>query len=374
MAIGAARQSQKSSIEHGNTAMSPTKSILLAVLVASAPAVFAQTTLSGAGSSAAEILYTSMAAAYSKSANVSLNYQSSSSTDGLQQVKNRKVDFGASDVALSADERKAAKLLCFPTAVSGIVPVVNLPGVASGQLKLTGELLAEIFSRKLTKWNDPKLLALNPGLALPTLPITVVTRQDGSGTTYNFTDYLSKSSPEWKAGYGSSYSVSWAAGTTPVKGSSGVVAAVKLTAGAIAYVDYQYVTKNKLNFATLKNRDGKFVAPSGAGFTSAMNNSGWSSKGAYEEMLTDKPGAASWPITASTFAIVPLVSANPNNAVAAIKFFTWGFVHGDAAVGNTAFVRLPDNVQGRIFGELTTITDNAGQPLKWSLSDTLNLR
>lgn len=354
--------------------MSFTKKIIFSVFLAAAPALYAQASVTGAGSSAAELLYTSMATAYNKSANVNLSYQSSSSTDGLQQVKNRKVDFGASDVALSADERKANKLLCFPTAVSGIVPVVNLPGVGNGQLKLTGELLAAIFSRKITQWNDPKLQAVNPGLALPALPITVVTRQDGSGTTYNFTDYLSKSSPEWKAAYGSSYSVTWAAGTTPVKGSTGAVSAVKQTAGAIAYVDYQYLTKNKLNFATLKNRDGKFVAPSGAGFTSAMNNSGWTTKGSYEEMLTDKAGAASWPITASTYAIVPLVSSSPDNAVAAIKFFTWGFVHGDTAVGNTAFVRLPDNVQGRIFGELTTITDSTGKPLKWSLSDTMNLR
>jgi phosphate transport system substrate-binding protein len=354
--------------------MSLSTKIMFTAIVASATTAYAQASVTGAGSSAAELLYTSMAAAYNKSSNVNLSYQSSSSTEGLQQVKSRKVDFGATDVALSADERKANKLLCFPTAVSGIVPVINLPGVSNGQLKLTGELLAEIFSRKVNKWNDPKVQALNPGLTLPALPITVVTRQDGSGTTYNFTDYLSKSSPEWKTSYGSSYSVAWAAGTTPVKGSAGVVAALKQTAGAIAYVDFQYVTRNKLNFASLKNRDGKFVLPSGAGFTAAMNNSGWASKGSYEEMLTDKPGAGSWPITASTFAIVPLVSSSPDNAVAAIKFFTWGFVHGDAAVGNTAFVRLPDNVQGRIFGELTTITDSAGKPLKWSLSDTMNLR
>ncbi|NHZ94314.1 phosphate ABC transporter substrate-binding protein PstS [Massilia sp. CCM 8734] len=350
------------------------KRIIFAVIVASSPALHAQTSLTGAGSSAAEILYTSMASAYSKSSNVNLSYQSSSSTEGIQQVKNRKVDFGATDVALSADERKAGKLLCFPTAVSGIVPVFNLPGVGSGQLKLTGDVLADIFSRKITKWNDPKVQALNPGLALPDMPITVVTRQDGSGTTYNFSDYLSKSSAQWKASYGSSYSITWAAGTTPVKGSAGAVAALKQTPGAIAYVDFQYVAKNKLSFASLKNRDGKFVSPSGAGFSSAMNNSAWASKGTYEEMLTDKPGAGSWPITASTYAIVPQVSNTPDKTVAAIKFFTWGFVHGDDAVGNTAFVRLPDNVQGRIFGELTTITDSAGAPLKWSLTDALKMR
>ncbi|MDQ1919315.1 phosphate ABC transporter substrate-binding protein PstS [Massilia pseudoviolaceinigra] len=354
--------------------MSFKNKIILAALVVLSPATYAQNQLSGAGSSAAEILYTSMAAAYSKYAQVGVSYQSSSSTEGLQQVKSRKVDFGATDVFLSTDERKASKLLCFPTAVSGIVPIVNVPGVASGQLKLTGELLADIFSRKITKWNDPKVQALNPGLALPALPITVVTRQDSSGTTFNFTDYLSKSSPDWKAAFGSNYSIAWAAGTTPVKGSASVVAALKQTAGTIGYVDYQYVTRNKLNFAMLKNRDGKFVAPTGAGFSSAMNNSGWATKGAYEEMLTDKPGAGSWPITASTFAIVPLVSSKPDNTVAAIKFFTWGFVHGDDAVGNTAFVRLPDNVQGRIFGELTTITDTAGAPLKWSLADMLKMR
>lgn len=354
--------------------MSYNKNILFAAIIAASPAIHAQTALTGAGSSAAEILYTSMASAYSKSSNVSLSYQASSSTEGLQQVKTRKVDFGATDVALSADERKAGKLLCFPTAVSGIVPVVNLPGVSSGQLKLTGDVLADIFSRKITKWNDPKLQELNPGLALPSLPITAVTRSDGSGTTYNFTDYLSKSSPAWKASHGSNYSISWVAGTTPVKGSASAVAAVKQTPGAIGYVDFQYVAKNKLSFASLKNRDGKFVSPTGAGFSSAMNNSAWATKGAYEEMLTDKPGAGSWPITASTYAIVPQVSNTPDKTVAAIKFFTWGFVHGDDAVGNTAFVRLPDNVQGRIFGELTTITDSAGAPLKWSLTDALKMR
>jgi phosphate transport system substrate-binding protein len=346
----------------------------LAVVLSATMLTAHATDIKGAGSSAANPLYTALASAYPPSGKVALAYQPTGSTDGLKQIKEGKVDFGASDIALSADERKSAKLICFPTAISGVVPVVNLPVLRKAHLQLTGELLADIYARKIVKWNDPRLRAVNAGLALPDLPITVVARSDGSGTTFNFTDYLSKASPDWKGAYGRNYTIAWPAGIVLAKGSSGVVAAVKQAVGSIAYVDYQYAVRNQLSAADLKNRDGKFVQAGAAGFSSALGNSSWLGKGSYEEMLTDKPGTLSWPITSSTFILVPQVSASPDKTIAVLKFFTWGFMHGDAAVGKAEFVRLPDVVQGRIVGDLATITDTAGAPLNWSIADVVKLK
>ncbi|HEY0061432.1 MAG TPA: phosphate ABC transporter substrate-binding protein PstS [Telluria sp.] len=327
--------------------------------------------IKGAGSSAAQPLYTALSGIYAKKQPMTLVYEPSGSTDGFRKMRGNTVDFGATDVALTAEQRKSAKMLCFPTAISGVVPVVNIPGVEKGKLKLTGEVLADLFARKVVKWNDPKLKALNPGLALPDLAVTVIVREDGSGSTFNFTDYLSKASPEWSGSFGRNFRVVWASGVTKIKGSAGVVAELKKTSGAIAYVDYQYAVQSALVSTALKNREGKFVTAGRSSFSSALNNSAWISSGTYEEMLTDRPGNASWPITTSTFVLIPQVSENPEKTIAAIKFFTWGFIHGDGAVGKAEFVRLPDVVQGRIFGELTTVTDTAGVPLKWSLSEVL---
>lgn len=336
-----------------------------------APFPAAATDIKGAGSSAAQPLYSALADIYAKSTKVAVSYQATGSTDGFKQISGKTVDFGASDIALTAEQRAKTKLVCVPTAISGVVPVVNLPGIRKNQLQLTGEVLADIFSRKIEKWNDQRLRALNPTLPLPDLAITVVTRSDGSGTTFNFSDYLSKSSAAWASTYGRKSSIAWAAGTTPAKGSSGVVGALKQTVGAIAYVDYQYASKGNLTSAMLKNRDGKYVAAGAAAFSASLANSAWVSKGTYEEMLTDRPGAASWPMTSGTFILLPQASSNPATTIATIKFFMWSFVHGDAAVGKADFVRLPDIVQGRIFGELSAITDTAGTPLKWNLLDAI---
>lgn len=330
--------------------------------------------ISGAGSSAAQPLYVKLADVYGKSQNLKLNYQANGSSEGIKQVKAKTVEFGATDIAPSQADLKAGKMICFPSAVSGVVPVVNLPGLKRGDVQLTGELLADIFSRKITKWNDPKLAAANPGVALPDLGITVIARQDGSGTTYNFSDYLSKVSPAWKQAYGRNFTVAWANGVTQVSGSNGAVSALKQTPGAIAYVDYQYVVQDKLAFTRLKNRDGKVVAPGAEGFTAALLNSTWVTQAKYEEMLTDRAGPSTWPITSGTFIVASQATNNPEKTIATLKFFAWGFAHGDSIVGSTNFVRLPDTMQGRIFGDLTTITDASGQPLKWSLSEALNLR
>ena len=347
----------------------PTIAILSLFSLATVTAHAAE--IKGAGSSAAQPLYDSLATTYAKGRNVTFSYQPSGSTDGFRQISKKTVDFGATDIALTAEQRAKANMVCFPTAISGVVPVVNLPGIRKSQLQLTGEVLADIFSRKIVKWNDQRLRALNPALPLPDLAITTITRSDGSGTTFNFTDYLSKSSPAWLNAYGRNASIGWAPGTVSAKGSSGVVALLKQTTGAITYVDYQYVVKGNLTSALLKNRDGKFVASGPVAFSASLANSAWLSKGNYEEMLTDRPGAASWPITAGTFILLPQASSNPATTIAAIKFFTWGFVHGDVVVGKAAFVRLPDIVQGRIFGELSAITDTAGVPLKWSLGEAI---
>ncbi|MES2016929.1 MAG: phosphate ABC transporter substrate-binding protein PstS [Pseudomonadota bacterium] len=327
--------------------------------------------IKGAGSSAAQPLYAMLAQAYAKTQKVALNYQPSGSSDGLAQIKGKTVDFGATDIALDAEQRKAAKLVCVPTAIFGVVPVVNLPGVRKDQLQLNGDVLADIFARKIVRWNDEKLRALNRGLTLPDLAISVIARADGSGTTYNFSDYLGKANAGWKNAFGRGYLIAWPEGVTQVKGSSGVVAALKQTSGAIAYVDHQYAVLNSLAAVALKNRDGQLVHAGPAGFSAALINSAWLSKGNYEEMLTDRPGAGSWPITSGTFILIPQVSANPDKTIAAIKFFTWGFMHGDDVVGKADFVRLPEVVQGRIFAELTTITGPGGAALAWSIADAL---
>ncbi|RSZ60839.1 phosphate ABC transporter substrate-binding protein PstS [Massilia atriviolacea] len=330
--------------------------------------------ISGAGSSAAQPLYVKLADVYGKSQNLKLSYQANGSSEGIKQVKAKTVEFGATDIAPSQADLKAGKMICFPSAVSGVVPVVNLPGLKRGDVQLTGELLADIFSRKITKWNDPKLTAANPGVALPDLAIAVIARQDGSGTTYNFSDYLSKVSPAWKQAYGRNFTVAWANGVTQVNGSNGAVSALKQTPGAIAYVDYQYVVQDKLAYTRLKNRDGKVVAPGAESFTAALLNSPWVSQAKYEEMLTDRVGPTTWPITSGTFIVASQATNNPEKTIATLKFFAWGFAHGDSIVGNANFVRLPDTMQGRIFGDLTTITDSSGKPLKWSLAEALDLR
>ncbi len=324
------------------------------------------TEINGAGSSAAKPLYTKWAEVYGQTAPTTLAYQPIGSSGGIKQIKAKKVDFGASDVALSLEELKKENLINFPSAISGVVPIINIPGVKAGELQLTGDILVEIFSRRITLWNDPAITALNPDLALPKTPIIVVVRQDGSGTTYNFTDYLSKISHKWKNTFGRNFTVLWPGDTQQVKGSSALAAMVKQTPGAIGYVDYNYVVQDRLIYPQLKNRDGKFVAPSAKTFDAALSNSTWKSQGAFEEMLTDRPGSQSWPITMGTFIILNRIAAQPENTIATLRFFTWAFIKGDHVVAGSDFVRLPDQVQGRIFKDLLQITDTDGKPLKWS--------
>jgi phosphate transport system substrate-binding protein len=323
--------------------------------------------ITGAGSSAAKPLYTKWAGLYGQRTGTTLHYQAIGSSGGIKKIKEGSIDFGASDVALSVEDLKKAKLVCFPSAISGVVPVINIRGIKTGAVQLTGEILADIFARKITKWNDPAIVAINPGLSMPQTPIVVVVRQDGSGTTFNFTDYLSKVSPSWRDAFGKNFTIKWPDDVMRVEGSSGVVSAVKQTAGAIGYVDYSYVVQNALIYAKLKNHDGRYIAPGPVGFAAALNNSAWKSKAAFEEMLTDKPGIHSWPITMGTFVIMPQAVKNSTRAISTLKFFTWAFMKGDQIVTQMDFVQLPDLVQARIYNELTKITDAKGNPLQWSM-------
>lgn len=322
--------------------------------------------ITGAGSSAAAPLYTKWAATYQQQSGTALKYQVVGSSAGIKQIKARAVGFGASDVALSREDLQKEKLICFPSAISGVVPVINIPGVKSGELQLTGELLADIFARKILYWNDARIAEINPGIRLPKMAIVAVARQDGSGTTYNFTDYLSKVSASWKAGFGTNFTIAWPADVTQTKGSGGVSSAVRHTAGAIGYIDYNYVVQDQLPYAKLRNRDGRFVAPSALTFRSALSRSAWQTTARFEEMLTDKAGPSTWPITMGTFVIVPQVANDPASMIATLKFFTWAFMKGDGIVNGMDFVRLPDQVQARIYTELTKIADRSGKPLQWS--------
>ena len=323
-------------------------------------------TPNGAGSSAAAPLYNKWADAYNKKTGATVEYQPAGSSAGIKQIKARTVDFGASDVALKAADLKEAKLIQFPSAISGVVPVINLPGLRSGELKLDGETLADIFARKISFWDDAAIVKLNAGVRLPHKSITVIVRQDGSGTTYNFTDYLSKLSPSWNTSFGKNFTIKWHPELIQVKGSSAISTGIATTSYSISYVDYNYVLKDKLHSVAIKNREGKFVQPSAAAFEAALHNSGWKTHGSFEEMLTNRPGVNSWPITMGTFVLVPSAANNPEKTIAVLKFFTWGFMSGDYLVNAVDLVRLPDSMQARIYKEMVNVTDASGKPLNWA--------
>ncbi|MET3108841.1 phosphate transport system substrate-binding protein [Oxalobacteraceae bacterium GrIS 2.11] len=322
--------------------------------------------VSGAGSSAAMPLYHSWAGAYVQKTGVAVAYDAVGSSAGIKKIKEKSVDFGASDVAMSNEDLQKSQMIQFPSAISGIVPIVNLPGIRSGEVKLTGQILAGIFSHQITRWNDEAIVALNPNVNLPRVPIVAIARIDGSGSTYNFSDYLSRINPNWKTSFGTNFLIKWPPEVQQIKGSTGVVAALKQTPYSISYVDYNYVVQDKLTFVQLKNADGNFVSPTPAAFESALNHSSWKTQGNFNEMLTEKAGPTSWPITMGTFVIMPQVTANNGKTIAALKFFSWGFMQGDHYVNSLDFVHLPDSIQAKVFKQMMTITDKQGNPLNWS--------
>ena len=299
--------------------------------------------LTGAGATFPYPIYAKWADAYKTQTGIGLNYQSIGSGGGIKQIKASTVDFGASDMPLTAQELDQDGLIQFPAIIGGVVPVVNIEGVAAGQLKLTCPALADIFLGKIKSWNDPALAALNPDLKLPATAITVVRRADGSGTTFLFTDYLSMVSTEWKGRVGTGTSVSWPAGVGG-KGNEGVAAYVQRIKGAIGYVEYAYAQKNKMTYAMMKNQSGQWVAPGQDGFAAAAANARWDKAPGFYELLTDQPGAKSWPITGASFILLHKAAADPAKTLAVLNFFTWAFKNGKQMAVELDYVPMPDNV------------------------------
>lgn len=332
-------------------------------LVALGPTSLQAEVLTGAGSSAAALLYRSWASAYGKQQDFQLQYDAVGSSAGLKKIRAQEVAFGASDVAPTEPELNKDQLVLVPTFVSGAVPFVNVPKLGKGKLRLSGELLADIYLGKLTRWNSPELQALNPELSLPDLPIKPVARSDGSGTTYYVTDYLSHVSTAWKAQFGAKTSVSWPEAVKGAKGSDGVVKLVQETPGAIGYVDFNYIGEFNLNPVQMRNASGEFVNASVAGFKSALRASDWLSKGDFHATLANLQGTGAWPITMGTFVLLPRVAGKPEETSRALRFLMWALLKGDQVVEGLSFVRLPDSMQAAAFKAMSNVTDAAGRKL-----------
>jgi phosphate transport system substrate-binding protein len=271
-----------------------------------------------------------------------LNYQSVGSGAGIKQIKAKTVDFGASDMPLPVGDLNAAGLFQFPAIMGGVVPVVNLPGITPGQLKLTGPVLADIFLGKITKWNAPQIAALNPGVKLPGEDITVVHRADSSGTSFLWTDYLSKTSPEWKTKVGAGTTVKWAVGVGG-KGNEGVAANVQRIKGGIGYVEWAYAKKNRMSHTQLQNKDGAFLQPDDAAFAAAAASADWAKAPGFAVVLTDQAGKASWPVTGASYILVHK-SQDAAKGKEVLKFFDWAYKSGDAAAAELDYVPMPDSV------------------------------
>ena len=319
--------------------------------------------ISGAGATFPYPIYAKWAEAYKAKTGVAMNYQSIGSGGGIAQIKAKTVDFGASDAPLKVEDLNAAGLLQFPMIMGGIVPVVNIQGVKPGEMKLTGPVLADIFLGKLKMWDDPEIAKLNPGVKLPKQAIAVVHRSDGSGTTYNFADYLAKVSPEWKTKVGVNTSVEWPVGEGG-KGNEGVSAVVGQRAGAIGYVEYAYALQNKMTYTLMGNKAGKFVSPNAKSFQSAAANADWKNTPGFNLLLTDQPGAESWPITASSFILVYKVQEKPENGKQVLDFFAWSYANGQKLAESLDYVPMPESVVKLVEDTWKTqIKDKNGKPV-----------
>lgn len=317
----------------------------------------------GAGATFPAAVYASWGATYSKEKNVPFVYQPTGSGDGVKQIVARSVDFGASDVALPAEQLKKEGLVQFPTLVGGVVPVINVAGINPGELKLTGPVLAKIFSGEIATWNDKEIRLLNPGLQLPKTAIRRLVRSDNSGTTATFTDYLSRVSPDWSAKVGSGLAVKWPGTVESAQGTDKLVALLQATPSSISYVSFNSVRAQKLAFTQLQNRSGHFVSPSEQGFTAAIGASALGKSGDENASLLDLPGAAAWPITDTTYIVIERRPKNPQRAKQVLNFFYWVFLQGDAMAAETGFVPLPGGVQARVVARFRAIENPDGTPL-----------
>jgi phosphate transport system substrate-binding protein len=319
--------------------------LILSVLLLLPLTAFAGSTVNGAGASFPYPVYSAWAFQYQKETGTKINYQSIGSGGGVRQISNRTVDFGASDAPVKPEELKEKGLLQFPAIIGGVVPIVNIKGVDSGQLKLTAEILANIFLGKITTWNDPEIVELNPELKLPDGEITVVQRSDGSGTTAIFTSYLAEVSKAWKATVGAGKSVKWPVGIGG-KGNEGVTNYVKRVNNAIGYVEFAYAKQNKLADVTLQNREGDYVSASFDSFKAAAAGARWEQGKGYYLWLVNAPGKASWPIAGASFIL--LAKDKPESSKAAIAFYDWSFNNGDEMATKLVYVPLPQNLKDDI--------------------------
>jgi len=337
-----------------------------AAVIGAAASVPAQALeISGAGATFPYPIYAKWAEAYKAATGDGLNYQSIGSGGGIKQIKARTVTFGATDKPLTADELKKEGLVQWPMVMGGIVPVVNLDGIKSGELTFDGPVLAKIFLGEIKTWNDPAIAKLNPGVNLPSAAISVVHRSDGSGTTFNFTDYLSKVSAEWKSKVGEETAVEWPIGIG-AKGNEGVANNVQQTKNSIGYVEFAYAKQNKLTYGDLINKDGKKVEPIAAAFQAAAANADWTKAPGFYLILTDQPGAGSWPITAATFILMPETPKDAAAAAAALKFFSWAYEKGADTALALDYIPLPGSVVTLVKKEWTDNIKNAeGKPLQF---------
>ncbi len=309
----------------------------------------------GAGSTFANPIFSAWAAAYKAASGNEMNYQAIGSGGGIRQIKAKTVDFDASDKPLQAGELNAAGLIQFPTVIGGVVPIVNIPGVNSARLKLSGPVLGELFLGHIKRWNDPAIARLNPGMKLPALPVTVVHRSDGSGTSFIFTAYLASVNGNWATSVGASDSVNWPTGLGG-KGNDGVAAFVKQTTGAIGYVEYVYARKDKVAFALVQNKAGAFPQPDPVSFAAAAAGAPWGRTPGNYVLLINQPAPKAWPISGATFVLVYKNPADGNRAANVLKFFDWSFKNGDATAAKLDYVAMPATVKALIRKQWLAVT------------------
>ncbi len=344
--------------------MSQTRFFRVAALAValSAVAVAAQAgEITGAGASFPAPIYAKWADAYQKATGNKVNYQSIGSGGGIKQINAKTVDFGASDMPLKPEVLEKDGLVQFPTVIGGVVPVINVTGVKPGQLKLTGAVLADIYLGKVSKWNDKEIADLNPGVTLPNMDIAVIRRADGSGTSFIFTNYLSKVSGEWKSKVGEGTAVQWPTGMGG-KGNEGVSAFLQRIPNSIGYVEYAYAKQNKLSWVMMQNAAGQYVAPDDETFKDAAANADWN-KSSFGEILTNQSGKKAWPITGATFILMHKVQDKPAQAAEVLKFFNWSYANGDAMATDMDYVPLPDSLVKQISNSWANIKDAAGKPV-----------
>ncbi|AOU98389.1 phosphate ABC transporter substrate-binding protein PstS [Acidihalobacter yilgarnensis] len=345
------------------------KGVVIGVALMSAGLAQAEVTqINGAGATFPYPVYSQWADAYHKATGVELNYQAIGSGGGIKQIKAKTVDFGASDAPLKADELEKHGLMQFPMIMGGVVPVVNIKGLHMGHLRLDGELLADIFMGKIKHWDDARIEAMNPGLKLPHRAITVVHRSDGSGTTFIFTNYLTKVSKSWADKIGNNKSVDWPAGVGG-KGNQGVANYVNRINGSIGYVEYAYALQNKMNYVRLKNLDGEYVSPTAENFQAAAAGADWQHAPGFYMVLTDQPGAKSWPITGASFILVYKQADKPEVTKAVLKFFDWSYRHGQTMAEKLDYVPMPEKVVKMVEATWASDIKGADGAAVWTSSD-----